>query len=96
LVGGVTTSDVAAASPAAGVLDIYVRGSSTGSLVTRRAVGATWGAWQDAGGGLAAGPWAAVVPGTGRTEVWIQGSDGYMYLRARSSTGVWGAYLRLS
>jgi len=94
-IGGVTHSDVAAASPAAGVLDIYLRGD-TGTLFTRHAVGATWGGWQDAGGGIAAGPWANVLAdGTGRTEVWMTGTDGYMYVRVHTSAGAWGGWQRL-
>ena len=51
-----TTSDVAVAAPATGVIDVYLRSSDgTQALHTRRAVSLVSGAWQNAGGGLAAG-----------------------------------------
>jgi SpoIID/LytB domain protein len=92
-IGGSTTSDVAVAAPAAGVLDVYLRAADgTQAMHTRRAVNGVWSAWQNAGGGLADGPWADVVEGTGRTEIWIAGGKGTIYLRKR--TTVWGSWER--
>lgn len=90
-IGGATTSDVAVAAPAAGVVDVYLRTSNgTQALHTRRAVNRVWGAWQDAGGGLAAGPWVDVVEGAGRTEIWIAGTNAAIYLRKRTAAlGPW-------
>jgi hypothetical protein len=92
-IGGTTTSDVAVAAPAAGVVDVYLRTSDgTQGMRTRRAVNGVWGAWLNAGGGLAAGPWADVVEGTGRTEIWIAGTNAAIYLRKRTTT--WSTWER--
>jgi stage II sporulation protein D len=90
-IGGATTSDVAVAAPAAGVVDVYLRSSDgTQALHTRRAVNRVWGAWQNAGGGLAAGPWVDVVEGAGRTEIWVAGTNAAIYLRNRTTVlGPW-------
>jgi SpoIID/LytB domain protein len=93
LIGGATTSDVAVAAPADGVVDVYVRTSDgTQAMHTRRSVNRVWGAWQNVGGGLADGPWADVVEGTGRTEIWVAGTNAAIYLRTR--TTVWGPWQR--
>jgi SpoIID/LytB domain protein len=91
--GGVTASDLAVAAPAAGVIDVYVRGL-TGShpLYAKRAVNRVWGGWQNVGGVLAAGPWADVVEGAGRTEIWVAGGDAAIYLRKR--TTAWSGWER--
>jgi SpoIID/LytB domain protein len=92
-IGGATSSDVAVAAPAAGVVDVYIRTSNgTQALYTRRSVNRVWGAWQNAGGGLAAGPWADVVEGAGRTEIWIAGTNAAIYLRKRTAS--WGPWER--
>jgi hypothetical protein len=92
-IGGATSSDVAVAAPAAGVIDVYVRTSNgTQALYTRRSVNRVWSAWQNAGGGLAAGPWADVVEGAGRTEIWIAGTNAAIYLRKRATS--WGPWER--
>jgi SpoIID/LytB domain protein len=90
-IGGATTSDIAVAAPSAGVIDVYVRTSNgTQALYTRRSVNRVWGAWQNAGGGLAAGPWVDVVEGAGRTEIWIPGTNASIYLRKRTAAfGPW-------
>lgn len=84
--GGSAVGDVAAASPAAGVFDAYVRGT-TGALYTARGSGP----WVNAGGTLAAGPFAAATPG--RTDVYALGADGATFQRVRTTT--WGAWYRL-
>ena len=70
---------------------MYLRSSDgTQALHTRRAVNRVWGAWQNAGGGLAAGPWVDVVEGAGRTEIWIAGTNAAIYLRKRTTAlGPW-------
>ncbi|HEY7101082.1 MAG TPA: SpoIID/LytB domain-containing protein [Mycobacteriales bacterium] len=86
-IGGITSSDVAVAVPAAGVVDVYVRGlTGARPLFTARAVDRAWGGWHNAGGGLAAGPWVDVVEGGGRTEIWAAGADAAIYLRKRAAT----------
>ena len=92
-IGGATTSDVAVAAPAAGVVDVYLRSSNgTKAMHTRRVVNRVWGAWQNAGGRLAAGPWVDVVEGAARTEIWVAGTNAAIYLRKRST--VLGSWVR--
>jgi len=83
--GGGTTADLGAASPSAGVLDVYLRGTGAGALYTRRSVNGRWGGWTNVGGALSTGTFAAALGG--RTEVWTVGTSGTAYFRDRTAAG---------
>jgi SpoIID/LytB domain protein len=87
-IGGSTTGDLAAASPAAGVADLYARGAATGSLYARRFAGGRWGGWTNTGGALSTGVFAAAVGAT--TDVWTLGTNTVTYLRTRTASGLGG------
>lgn len=87
-IGGSTTGDLAAASPAAGVADLYVRGGSAGSLFARRFASGRWGVWTNTGGALSTGVFAAATGAT--TDVWTIGTNAVTYLRTRTASGLGG------
>jgi hypothetical protein len=96
---GLGTGDLGAASPAPGVVDLYVRGYSrtrVRPLFTLRAVNGVWGTWVNLGGGIAdsdGGPFAA-YSGGGRTDVWLTGSNGLMYQRFRTGN-TWSRWITM-
>ena len=93
--GGVLTSDPAAASPSAGGGDVLGRGTN-GALYEKTATngGASWGAWTSLGGGIANGTGPAACSwGSGRVDVFVEGTNGAMY--HKSHTGTWSGWENL-
>jgi SpoIID/LytB domain protein len=88
--GGATTGDVAASSPAAGVVELDLRGGN-GHLYSVRGTNGAFGTWHDDGGVISAGPFAGAVPG--RVELYALVPSGAAYIRVRTTT--WGAWTRL-
>jgi stage II sporulation protein D len=83
--GGASGADLGAASPSAGVLDLYLRGTN-GALYARRAVTGRWGGWTNLGGALSTGTFAAAL--AGNTGVWTVGTAGGAYYRDRTTAGL--------
>lgn len=90
--GGVATSSPAATTPNFTpnvVLDVFVRGTN-GALYERSTLnnGASWGAWSNLGGQLAAGTGPAACSwGPGRVDVSVQGTDGALWHKGSTNYG---------
>lgn len=90
LLGGATANDIGAASPAAGVADVYIRGGAAGALYTRRLTGGRGGVWTNTGGAMATGVFA--MNNTAVTDIWSVGTNTVAYVRSRSASGLGGWY----
>jgi hypothetical protein len=90
--GGVATSSPAATTPNFTpnvVLDVFVRGTN-GALYERSTLnnGASWGAWSNLGGRIAAGTGPAACSwGAGRVDVFVQGTDGALWHKGSTNSG---------
>lgn len=77
--GGLITSDPAAASWAAGRIDAFARGTDS-ALWHRAWNGTAWQAWESLGGLLGSSP-AAVSGTANRVDIFIRGVDGALWHR---------------
>jgi stage II sporulation protein D len=90
LLGGGTAADIGAASPGAGVVDLYVRGTGAAALYTRRATNGRWGGWTNTGGVLGTGVFAVAYGA--REDIWTVGTNTVAYVRTRTAAGLGGWY----
>ena len=77
--GGVITSDPAAASWASGRLDAFARGGDN-ALWHRAWDGTTWQSWESLGGALSSGP-GAVSATANQIDVFVRGADNALWHR---------------
>jgi C1A family cysteine protease len=79
--GGILTSDPAAASPGNSLTDVFVRGTD-GAIWEKTTTngGASWSGWNSLGGQIPAGTGPAVCSwGSGRLDLFVQGTDGALW-----------------
>lgn len=91
---GAVYSAPAAASSAAGTLQVFAK-SGTGKLMERiSSAPGTWSGWISLGGAIIGRP-AASSPGARRLDVFAQGRDGALWSRSGDSAGQWSAWFSL-
>ncbi|MGA2885050.1 MAG: carboxypeptidase regulatory-like domain-containing protein [Halobacteriota archaeon] len=93
--GGNLTSAPAATSPAAGTIDVFVRGTNGGLYEKTTANnGTSWSGWIPLGGQLASGTGpAADARGLNSLDVFVQGTDHVLYYTHWN--GAWSAWKSL-
>jgi hypothetical protein len=87
--GSVLSSDPAAVSSGAGMLELFVRASDD-ALWHISYAGGSWSAWESLGGELGSGP-GAVLPSGGETRVYAQTIDGTL-METTYSGSAWSAW----
>ena len=83
------TTPTPAASPANGIMDVFVRGTD-GALWHKWTTnsGTTWSGWKSLGGQVAAGTGPAACSwGAGRLDVFVQGTDGALWHKWSTNNG---------